>query len=100
MPAVAAPVWGFVQSAKMPIAARWKRALSVLISSSEFNSPFVISPSSFMTVTSCRLAMKPAASSDAWTWFNVRMVLMFFLEEVQGHGAIRFAFDELLYFWI
>jgi hypothetical protein len=44
--------------------------------------------------------MKSAARGDTWTRLNVRMVLVFFLKEVQWHWAVRFAFDELLYFGI
>src|SRR6266540_6342174 len=64
------------------------------------SSSFLRPSSLVLRHSSCRLAMKSTARRDTWTRFNVRMSLMFFLEEVQGHGAIRFAFDELLYFRI
>ena len=53
-----------------------------------------------MTFTLGRLAMKPATRGDTWAWRNVRMILVFFLKEVQWHGAVRFAFDELLHLGI
>jgi len=44
--------------------------------------------------------MKSSARGDTWSRLNVRMVFVFFLEEVQGYWAVGFAFDELLHLGI
>lgn len=41
--------------------------------------------------------MKSSARGDTWPRLNVRMVFVFFLEEVQGYWAVGFTIDELLH---